>query len=70
MPGSGDLYWMDADGYVNHSNSPMALRARSERLKEDIHVKYGETVSYKEYKALDLEVSEWFMKNGEDCGCG
>lgn len=69
-PGAGDFYWMDPEGYVNCSNSPMALRARSERLKESIHVKYGETISYTEYKKLDGEVVEWVKANTEDCGCG
>lgn len=70
LPGDGDVYWMDPDGYVNHSNSLMALRARFERLNEPLVVKYGETISYKEWKALDGEVIKWFMDNREDCGCG
>lgn len=70
IPGDGDVYWMDSDGYVNHSNSLMALRARFERLNEPLVVKYGETITYKEWKALDGVVVAWFQANVGDCGCG
>lgn len=66
LPGSGDFYWMDDDGYVNHSNSERAFLAMGGAR----HRKFGVTVSYMAYKWLDGDVVAWTSANREDCGCG